>query len=231
VVCSAALSGRRLRSGGITAGVLVSLALCACGGAARQDANESHGHYAVEVPNATFPSSQSLAEQSNMVITVRNADKRTIPDVAVTITDANYGTTSQAFGERIDTGKPNPSQPVLADASRPVWIVDDGPGVHNCPASCQAAGAGGVGGGVTAYSNTWALGALRPGHSATFKWTVTAVKPGKHVVHYRVAAGLNGNAVAELAGGQPPEGTFTVTIHTTPAQSYVNDAGQIVVTH
>jgi len=81
---------------------------------------------------------------------------------------------------------------------------------------------------VTAYSNTWALGPLKPGQSVTFKWKVTPVKAGMHVVHWEVAAGLNGKARARLADGSVPQGSFTVTIHSKPQQAYVNNQGQIV---
>jgi hypothetical protein len=208
------------------AAATAGLVLGACGGNARQDAQERSGHFQVQVPTATFPGSQSLSQHTQMVITVRNADHRTIPDVAVTITDANFNTSAAAFGERVDKTQQGAAN--FAAASRPVWIVDQGPALHGCEFSCVA---GGPGGGTSAYSNTWALGALAPGASTTFLWKVTAVKPGVHVVHYRVAAGLNGKAIAELAGGQPPEGTFTVTIHSAPQQSYVNDQGQIVKAH
>jgi hypothetical protein len=206
----------------------VSLAISACGGGTRQDAQEPHAHYAVQVPVAVFPAAQNLVQRARMVIAVRNASAKTIPDVAVTITDPRYGTTAQAFAERVTSSYSGPSQPVLANSSRPVWVVDRGPGAHVCPASCLAAGGGGAGG-QTAYSNTWALGKLAPGHSAIFRWTVTAVQPGTHLVRYRVAAGLNGDAVATLAGGGLPTGVFRVTIHAAPQQSYVNNAGQIVV--
>ena len=62
---------------------------------------------------------------------------------------------------------------------------------------------GGSGGAVTAYSNTWALGALAPGKTATFVWRVTAVKPGVHTVAWEVAAGLNGKAKAVQNGDHP----------------------------
>ena len=92
-------------------------------------------------------------------------------------------------------------------------------------------GSGSPGGAVTAYSNTWALGALAPGHTAKFDWAVTAVEPGRHVVAWEVAAGLNGKAKAVLPGRRrPPHGTFTVLIHSAPAESYVNNNGQIVTT-
>jgi hypothetical protein len=43
-----------------------------------------------------------------------------------------------------------------------------------------------------------------------------------------VAAGLNGNAKAVLAGGGMVHGTFTVTVGSKPPQTYVNNNGQIV---
>ena len=85
-------------------------------------------------------------------------------------------------------------------------------------------------GAVTAYANTWALGQLRPGQTAKFDFSVTAVKPGRHVVAWEVAAGLNGKAKAVLQDGSLPHGKFTVLIHNAPAQTYVNNNGQIVTT-
>jgi hypothetical protein len=200
--------------------------LSACGSGARQDASEPSGHYSVEVPAATFPASQTLSQHTQMVIAVRNAGSKTIPDVAITITDAKYGTTAQAFGQRVDTPT-TVTNSGLASASRAVWVVDQGPAARGCGYSCAS---GGAGGGVTAYSNTWALGRLAPGQTATFKWNVTAVTTGTHVINYVVAAGLNGKAIAQLANGQRPTGSFTVTIHNAPQQAYVNNQGQVVTT-
>jgi hypothetical protein len=221
-----------VRSGAITAGAVLGLALAGCGGGSNQASSEPSGNFDVDVSAATFPTQQSLAQHTEMVITVRNAGAKAIPDIAVTITDAGEGTAAQPFAEDLH-------EPGLADPSRAVWIVDQAP----CPASatdilpdgeCAPLGPGGVrqtggpGGAVTAYANTWAMGQLQPGHSATFKWGVTAVQPGVHSVRYEIAAGLNGKAKAVYAGGQPLNGTFVVNISTKPRQSYVNDAGQIV---
>jgi hypothetical protein len=226
------VSGWRLRSAAIAAGAAVGLALAGCGGGSNQAASEPSGNFAVDVSAATFPVKQVLAQHSDMVITVRNTGTKPIPDIAVTITDAGEGTSAQPFAEDLH-------MPGLADPSRAVWIVDQAP----CPASatditrdgeCAPLGPGGVrqtggpGGAVTAYANTWAMGHLGPGRSATFKWGVTAVQPGVHVVHYRIAAGLNGKAKAVYAGGQPLYGTFVVDISSRPRESYVNDAGQVV---
>ena len=84
---------------------------------------------------------------------------------------------------------------------------------------------------MTAYSNTWALGRLAPGQTATFIWGVTAVAAGTHFVRYEIAAGLNGKAKARLSTGAIPAGTFKVRITRQPQQSYVNNNGQIVTTN
>jgi hypothetical protein len=219
------LSGWRTRSCGITAAVAAIFALAGCGGGSRQDVSEPNGSFTVEIPTATFPVSQRLAQHTHLVITVRNASSKTIPDIAVTIVDPKLKdpTSAQAFGQYLPPGS---STPGLASRSRPVWIVDRGPGP--CQYSCLS---GGPGGAVTAYSNTWALGALKPGASATFDWALTAVKSGNFTIQYQIAAGLNGKAKAVLAGGSPPQGTFIVSVKRTPAQAYVTGSGAIIKTH
>lgn len=205
-----------MRSGYVAAGVATAVALTACGSGGRQDASEPNGKFPVRVTASAFPASQTLAQKTQLVISVQNTGTRTIPDVAVTIINPRYGTAVQAFGYYVD-------MPGLASHSRAAWIVDQAPGP--CEYSCQT---GGPGGGVTSYSNTWALGALRPGRTATFAWHLTAVQPGTYAIAYRVAAGLNGKARAVTGAGTPPAGQFTATIKSTPAQAYVNNAGKIV---
>jgi hypothetical protein len=195
-----------------------------CGAGARQDVNEPNAKFTVAIPTATFPASQRLAQRTHLVISVRNTGAEAIPNVAVTICNLSCsypaprgaGTSAQAFAQDLD-------MPYLADPSRPVWIVDRPPGP--CQYSCRS---GAPGGAATAYSNTWALGSLRPGATATFDWAVTAVKAGKHVVAWQIAAGLNGKAKAVLANGSEPRGAFRVTIHSAPQQSYVKPNGQVV---
>ncbi len=212
------------RSCAIFAGVGVTLALSACGGGQRQDITEPRGKFTVDVQSATFPVSQSISQHTHLVIAVRNTGRKTIPDVAVTICNVTCAYPAPK-GEGSSTGAfaANLNQTGLAHAARPTWVVDRGPG--RCGYSCQN---GGEGAGVTAYSNTWALGKLRPGHTARFDWAVTAVSPGKHTVAWQVAAGLNGKARAILANGSPPHGTFAVQVSTAPPQTYVNNSGKIV---
>jgi hypothetical protein len=177
--------------------IAVAIAVAGCGGGERQDKNEPNGTFNLDVVRADFPTKQRLAKQEEFVVEVRNADRRTIPDVAVTI--------DNGFTTRDDRQD-------LADPNRPVWIIDSGPR-----------------GGTTAYTNTWALGALGPGKTARFVWRVTAVRSGTYDVHYRVAAGLNGKAKAQGANGNAPEGSFTVNVSEKPAQATVDpETGEVV---
>jgi hypothetical protein len=187
----------------VVAAGLGALALAGCGGGTRQDASEPSGTYTVNVVRASFPQAQRLAGQVRMVITVNNAGGKTIPDIAVTVEGADGAAPAQAFGE-------SDPQVSLADTSRPIWIVDRGPY-----------------GGDTAYVNTWTLGQLAPHQEKTFIWFVTPTVAGTHTVRYRVAAGLNGKAKAQLAGGGAAAGTFTVAVSAKPAGVKVAPNGDV----
>ena len=162
--------------------------------------------YRVTVTTAGFPPQQRLAQRSVLVIAVRNAGARTIPNVAVTITNPRWGTAAQPFATLIAP------QPGLASRSRPVWIIDRPPGA--CHFGCLPGRSGGA---VTAYSNTWALGPLAPGRTARFRWALTAVAAGRHLIRYRVAAGLRPAALAVLPGGAPAAGLLVVAVTSTAA--------------
>ncbi len=212
--------------------ICAAFLLAACGGGQRQDAQEPSGKFHVQIVSASFPASQRLSEHTHLRLVVHNISGKTLPDVAVTICNVTCaypappgeGTSAAAFAENLQMQG-------LAHPSRPVWVLDNPPGP--CKSGCAAnssSGGGGPGGAVTAYSNTWALGALPAGHTASFDFGVTAVKPGHHVVAWEVAAGLNGKAKAVLSNGSLPHGTFTVNVSNAPAQTYVNNNGQIVTT-
>lgn len=206
-------------------GFVASLVITACGsGGPRQDAKEPKGRFPVAVEGASFPAIQTLSQHSHLVIAVRNAGTKTIPNIAVTICNVTcaypastaQGTGARAFGQVLQAK-------YLANSSRPVWIVDRPPA---CNTLCRETG--GLGGAVTAYTNTWALGRLAPGKTVLFAWAVTAVSPGRHLVAWEIAAGLNGRAHAVSANGTVPHGVFAVVISNKPARTYVNNAGQIV---
>lgn len=179
----------------------VALGLSGCGGGERQDADEPKGDFRVEVVSATFPSSQKIADRAKMVIRVRNAGTETVPNVAMTVKTRplRAGGAPAAFGQAVADDR-------LADNERPVWIVDRGPV-----------------GGDTAYTNTWALGKLRPGQSKSFEWQVTAVKPGRYTIDYEAAAGLDGRA--RVTSRAKASGTFKVDVGDSPTDSRVTDGG------
>jgi hypothetical protein len=181
----------------------IALGLTGCGGGERQDADEPEGQYALEITKAEFPEEQSIAERSTLTIGVRNADTKTVPNVAVTLETAppKPGGAAGAFAQaREEAG--------LADPSRPVWILDAGPE-----------------GGDTAYTNTWALGPLEAGETRTFMWEVTAVQAGDYTVDYTVAPGLDGKAKLSGTAGS---GSFDVTVDDAPPAARVDDDGNVV---
>jgi hypothetical protein len=186
--------------------------LAGCGGGERQDAHEPSGTFPVAVDQATFPPVQALGSTTHLVLTVRNTGSQTIPNLAVTVDGLNYR---------------NP-QPGLSDPTRPLFIVDNGPGLQP---KTPVAGTGRLseGGYVTAYTNTWASGPLAAGKSVNFTWAVTPVLAGRHTVTWTVAAGLNGKAQARTAGGAVPAGHFVVLTTRVPTPTHVDPAtGQVV---
>jgi hypothetical protein len=174
-----------------------------CGGGERQDASEPDGSFKLEVVDASFPTRQAIADSTALKIEVRNADSKTVPNVAVTIGTATGKDAPGAVAFASDIQDPS-----VADRSRAVWIVDRGPS-----------------GGDTAYSNTWALGALKPGATRQFVWHVTAVKPGRYTVGYTVSPGLTGKAT--LSGGKG-KGSFRVRVSDKAPSTHIDDAGNIV---
>lgn len=184
--------------------LLAALAVFSGCGAQRQDADEPSGNFRVDIADASFPAKQSIAEQSTMRIRVHNADKATVPNVAVTVETkgAHPGDAPTAFAQDKNDSR-------LADPSRAVWVLDQEPK-----------------GGTTAYTNTWALGPLRSGESKTFEWKLTAVQAGDYSVAYRVSPGLDNKA--KLAAGSKSRGTFTVSVSDKPVPARVNSKGQVV---
>ena len=192
-------------------GCVAAVSLTACGQALkRQDENEPEGRYRLQVLDARFPQQQKLAKRSDLVIRVRNADNKTIPNVGVTV---------DGFYKRLD-------DPTLADPSRPVFVINGQPKkIGGFPETQEATPEGGD----TAYVNTWTLGRLKPDDEKTFRWSVTAVKAGPYKLRYRVNAGLDGKAKAVDARGRLPRGQFAGTISDEPPDTRVAEDGQSVV--
>jgi hypothetical protein len=209
------------------AGIAGAIALAACGSASDgAPAASARARYPVAVTEH-FAAGQRLAQRTVLSIAVRNTGHHALPDVAVTICNrscrpsarADEGTAAQAFGHDI-AGAAD-----LANPSRPLWIVDRGPGA--CHFQCNAPG-GGAGAGVTANSNTWALGRLPPGDTARFTWVLTPVTAGRHRVAWEVAGDLSGAARAVTGAGSVPRGTFAVSVRSAPPRLKVSPSGRVV---
>jgi hypothetical protein len=187
------------------------IAVAGCGDE-RQDAGEPEGEFAVEVVEASFPKQQKLAKRSSLVLRVRNAGERTIPNVAVTVDGFTYPK----------------EDPDLADPERPQFVINGLPvQIGGFPEAKEAAPTGCD----TAYVNTWACGPLRAGRERSFRWSVTAVKAGPFAVKWRVAAGLHGKAKAVSAGGgAAPSGSFSGSVSDEAPDTRVADDGKTVVT-
>ena len=186
-------------------------ALAGCGGGERQDENEPEGDFKVEVVKASFPSDQKLAKRSELVIVVRNADTKQIPNIAVTM-------------DGLDFRKDDPE---LADQRRPQFVVNGKFKKFGNIEDAQAITPGGVEN--PTYVNTWALGPLEPGESKEFKWDVTAVVAGPYELNYKVAAGLDGKAKAVDANGETPTGVFSGTVSDEAPQTKIAADGKTVI--
>jgi hypothetical protein len=82
----------------------------------------------------------------------------------------------------------------------------------------------------SSYVDTYPLGPLDAGRSATFTWNVTAVKAGPYHVCWRVNAGLDGKAKAVPARtGERIDGSFDGAIAQKPPQAHIAQDGKTVV--
>jgi hypothetical protein len=200
-------------SGGVLLAVgatSLALLIAGCGEGAR-DAKEPKGAYPIEVTRVSFPRKQAVARDTRLVLVVRNAGSKTMPNVAVTV---------DSFYYRSD-------YPRLSVNKRPVWIVNTGPGAIAKP-PVESEEINPPGGGETAFVNTWALGPLAAGHQVRFVWRVTPVKSGRHTIAYTVAAGIDGKSVAQLAGGGKAVGKLVAQIAPLPPRTHVNpETGEV----
>ena len=190
---------------------LAVLAFAGCGGGERQDENEPEGDFQVEVVEATFPQDQKLAKRSELVIVVRNADQKEIPNVSVTMKGLDY----------------RKDDPELADQRRPQFVVNGKFKEFGNIEDAQAQTPNGIEN--PTYVDTWSLGPLKPGESKRFRWDVTAVKAGPYELSYSVAAGLDGKARAIDASGEMPQGVFTGTVSDEAPQTKIAADGKTIV--
>jgi hypothetical protein len=237
----------RLGMGFVVALCSVGVASCG-GGEGRQDKDEPEGEFPVAIVTAEFPNNQRLAQTSDLTLSVQNSGDETIPDLAITIftesntdtgsgggtdttaTDTTTETEATGTGEATPGAAPVPAasgafsvrsqQPELAIPSRPVWILEQG--YPKLVGQTSSAGA------ETSATDTFSFGPLEEGDTRDIVWRVTPVQAGTYTIHYRVAAGLQGKAVAVTQDGSVPEGQFVVQISDVPPQTRVDDSGKVV---
>lgn len=217
-----------VRLGALAIGAAALLAGCG-GGMPAQDEDEPTGEFPVIVTEASFPEQQSLAQDSSLVIDVRNVGDETIPNINVTVNGFDRKLRDPLNESQID--------PSVAAPARPVFVVDRSP--QEFPAEDERGTEANASlvdrevevpyGRKTAYVDTYSLGELPPGKRARFRWNVSAVEAGEFRLRYQVNAGLDGNAVAVSEGGEPLNGTFTGAIEdTAPPASVASDGDTIV---
>jgi hypothetical protein len=100
----------------------------------------------------------------------------------------NLAISVEGFSQRVDDS-------TLAKPVRNIWIVNRPPFNSD-----------------SAYADTWTLGEVPPGAARTADWEVTAVRSGTYSLRYKVSAGTDGKATAELPDGSPPRGSFIARI-------------------
>ena len=195
-----------------------ALVVVGCGGGEQQDAKEPKGNFPVKVVSASFPQSQSLAKDSTMEIVVQNAGQQTIPTISVTVKcgkglGGSFSTTTQ------DTNVADPVRPQFVVNKIPTATERVNPPLDPAPLERSSA-----------YVDTYPLGPLAAGRSATFRWDVSAVKAGPYKLCWRVNAGLYGKAKAVPAqGGGPINGEFAGEVSDEAPKAVVGDDGKTVI--
>ena len=190
-------------------------AIAACGGSGEvgdQFANEAPGEYPVAVVRAEFKPRQFVARTYDLKIAVRNTGDETVPALVATI-DLPGKDSTLAFAAR-------DPQPGLAQAQRPVWVMEAG--------YPKLAGTVGRGGAATANRRTFNFRELPPGETAEMVWRVTAVEPGFYRLEYQIDAGLGLDTSAVDAEGETPSGLLPVRITDRAVLTKVDKQGNVV---
>jgi hypothetical protein len=185
-----------------------------CGGSS-SDANQEAGRFPVEVRSASFPTRQKLGQTSLMQLGIRNAGRKALPALTVTVSvGGKEGRTSTLPFAIHDP------QPGLAQPDRPVWVL-----AARYP---RFAGSNEPAGAETSNQKTFDFGPLKAGASANLVWKLSAVKSGRYALLYSVDAGLGGQSKAETGGGATPGGSFSVRIASAPYGTEVTGSGEVV---
>jgi hypothetical protein len=191
------------------------LALAACGGGSASNSGEAAASYPVKVVTAAFPAKQRLGQTSLLRLGVRNTGRKTIPDLAVTISVGG----KQGQSSALPFGYRDPS-PEIAQPDRPVWALSAGyPKVNG---SSERAGA------ESASPKTFVFGPLKAGKTIEAVWKLSAVRTGRYELLYGIGAGVGGEAKAETRPGTGGGGSFVARITAKTPEVEVTDSGEVV---
>jgi hypothetical protein len=197
-----------------------ALVVAGCGGGSneRQDVKEPTGTFPVKVVSASFPDKQRLAKDSTMEIVVQNAGQKTIPTISVTVKcgpglGGSFNTTTA------DSNSADPQRPRFVVNKIPTASERVNPPLDPAPLERSSA-----------FVDTYPLGPLAAGRSATFRWDVSAVKAGPYKLCWRVNAGLYGKAKAVAASGSAPiSGEFKGDVSRKAPQAKIGEDGTTVI--
>jgi hypothetical protein len=195
-----------------------ALAVSGCGGGEKQDAKEPSGSFPVKLVRASFPQRQSLAKNSTLEIVVQNAGQKMIPNISVTVKcgtriGGSFSTATQ------DTNVADPLRPQFVVNKLPTATERVNPPLDPAPLERSSA-----------YADTYPLGPLGAGRTATFMWDVTAVRSGPYHLCWRVNAGLYGKAKAIAASGGPPiSGEFKGTVSSKAPKATIGPDGRSII--
>lgn len=197
------------------AALALALSLAACGGGSSSNAGETAVSYPVKVVTAEFPAEQRLGETTLLRLGIRNAGRRAVPALTVTISVGG----EQGRSSSLPFGYRDPS-PEIAQPDRPVWALSAGYPKLN--------GSGERAGAETASPKTFVFGPLEPGATAQAVWKLSAVRTGRYELLYGIGAGLGGEARAETRPGTVAGGSFVAKITEKTPDVEVKDNGEVV---
>lgn len=158
-----------------------------CGDGRLDKVSSASGSFTVVVERVSFPRHQTLAQSSQLQLTVRNAGERTLPNVAVSVNSFSYRNRQRGFAEH----------------ERPLWTVDRGPRGETAFVSTWALGKLRPGARKTFR---WTVTPVRAG-THTLKYTVAATVIGPSKTRLPSGAAAEG-ALTVNVDSQPP----TVTV-------------------
>jgi hypothetical protein len=193
----------------------MTASLASCGEESSSNANEAGGTYPVKVVTAEFPTEQRLGETTLLRLGVRNAGRKTLPALTVTITVGG----EEGRNSALPFGYRDP-QPGIAQPDRPVWVLS-----ARYP---KVDGSSKPGGAETSNLKTFDFGPLKPGATTEAVWKLNAVRTGSHELFYGIGAGQGGKAKAETAAGTKAGGSFSVRVTEVPPDTVVTDSGEVV---